>query len=401
MESPFRDDREAAHMRAEQLAEENDQLRRELEHAKNPNRAPSPPANKNALLLAAAASAVSVFGVVAFGLASFFIARRPVHVDASPLADGREHVSVTWTVEHVPTTKALHGVWTDGRDTYAVGEGGTILYRTPSGTWSSQQSGTTADLNAVLSDREGSVYAFGDRGTILRLAFDTRDWVAEKSNTAASLHAAVAFGPFSVLAVGSSGTALSRGGDDTWHFIPIPSQEDLYAISETQTGALYAVGNKGTILFGLEGPNVVAQKSGTTEDLRGIVSTGLGGDLFAVGMHGTAIRASSTSAVPWANERSEAQSDLLAATVVVRARYEQRSATSASIGETNAVVAVGRRGVYLVDNLHARNGFEVGVIAGGAELFAVAASDSEAYAVGASGTVVHGTFVPRGHDPGF
>ena len=97
-------------------------------------------------------------------------------------------------------------------------------------------------------------------------------------------------------------------------------------------------------------------------------------------------------ATPWASKRSETQSDLLGATVAL-AEYEVRGARD--------VVVVGRRGVYLVGNLHAKNGFQVGVSAGGADLFAVAASGNEGFAVGARGTIVHASFDAPPKDPGF
>lgn len=388
MESPFRDDREAAHMRAEQLAEENEQLRRELAEAKKPKLA-LPKRRPNYLAVAL----VLASGVVAslLGGVLFFRAPRP---EPLPVSDGKEHISVKWTAEQSPTTDTLRGVWTNGRDTYAVGENGVFVYRTPSGVWSSQRTGTSATLNCIVSGP--ATYAVGDRGTILRFASDTRSWIAEKSGTTENLYGLSVSEGFAV-AVGSNGTVLVRRKDEKWETVQTPTHEDLHAVGSAPVA--FAVGNKGTILFGLPDHGIVAQESGSAEDLRAIVSAA-SSEIFTVGTRGTVLRASSTSAVPWAHERSEAQSDLLAATVV-QAHYEQHSAGYSATGNTNAVLAVGRRGVYLVDNLHAKNGFEVGVVRGGTDLLAVSASGSEAFAVGANGTIVHGTFAPAGHDPGF
>ncbi|MEO6418169.1 MAG: hypothetical protein ABIP39_02090 [Polyangiaceae bacterium] len=382
MESPFRDDREAAHMRAEQLVEENEQLRRELAEAKKPKLPPLPVDPPKRMIMAAVSGGLVAVALAA-GAALFWV-RSPPRVNNPVATDGKEHISVKWVSEPSPTTDTLRGVWTNGRDTYAVGENGVFIYRTPSGVWSSQRTGTTATLNCIVSG--AATFAVGDGGTILRFASETRSWMTEKSGTNENLYG-VTLSEGSAVAVGSNGTVLVRGMDEKWKTVPTPTHEDLHAVGVA--GGLFAVGNRGTILFGLPDREVVAQQTGTAEDLRGIVSAA--SEIFTVGSHGTVLRASSASAVPWASERSEAQSDLLAA-AVVHAQYASRSAGYSATGSTNAVLAVGRRGVYLVDNLHAKNGFEVGVVQGGADLLAVGASGSEAFAVGAKGTIVHGSF---------
>ena len=124
MESPFRDDRVAAHMRAEQLAEENEQLRRELEEAKKPKDQQSG-MTRQRIPLVAVATGIAALGI---GLGVLLYTVEPARPVAVSRAHDGEHVQVKWTAENAPTTSALRGVWTDGRDTYAVGEAGTILY---------------------------------------------------------------------------------------------------------------------------------------------------------------------------------------------------------------------------------------------------------------------------------
>ena len=93
----------------------------------------------------------------------------------------------TWTAaSSVPTVKDLHGVDLVTRtsseapqtnqpsvrnyDAFAVGDNGAIIHSTDQcSTWSSQVSGTTKNLSAVLDCRcpSSDAWAVGDRGTIL------------------------------------------------------------------------------------------------------------------------------------------------------------------------------------------------------------------------------------------
>ena len=74
-----------------------------------------------------------------------------------------------WTlVEDVGTSKAITSIWNSGDGTlYATGHGGVIL-RNTGGTWSSMSSGTSKNLYGIGRFR-GNIYACGLDGTLLRL----------------------------------------------------------------------------------------------------------------------------------------------------------------------------------------------------------------------------------------
>jgi photosystem II stability/assembly factor-like uncharacterized protein len=75
----------------------------------------------------------------------------------------------TWTTQTSGTSADLNGVSAaDADHAWAVGEGGAIVYTSDAGaTWTTQTSGTSADLNGVSAADADHAWAVGARGTIL------------------------------------------------------------------------------------------------------------------------------------------------------------------------------------------------------------------------------------------
>jgi len=76
---------------------------------------------------------------------------------------------VSWTEETVPSGPELLAIWGTSDRIYVVGDGGTILQKTPGTAWTRMPTPATPRLTSIFGvDRD--VIAVGESGTILRLA---------------------------------------------------------------------------------------------------------------------------------------------------------------------------------------------------------------------------------------
>jgi photosystem II stability/assembly factor-like uncharacterized protein len=195
----------------------------------------------------------------------------------------------------------LYSVWgaADGKELWAVGEGGTILHSVDGATWKPQASHTTAKLFSVRSTGEGrAVWAVGERGTILQNTGGAV-WKLQASGTMADLLSVfVAADNKTTWVVGAKGTILRCVDGATWKPQMSGTEASLLAMYGTLDGTrLWVVGTGGTILTSTDGWTWQAQASNTTERIESAHGTGDGKTLWAAGSRGTILR--STDGMTW------------------------------------------------------------------------------------------------------
>jgi len=175
----------------------------------------------------------------------------PVQV---PTASGRAEPVLTppgWQREARVTVADLRAC-DEGPDpliAYAVGTGGTILrhYASPDRGWTSDASGTSADLNGV-AEMLGSVCAVGASGVATcMLDPATSTWKVENTRTRNDL-LGVGVTEARFFAVGRHGTILRSVGAGEWTE-ESSGDADLHAVlGDRFTDPAYVLGPRGTIL---------------------------------------------------------------------------------------------------------------------------------------------------------
>jgi photosystem II stability/assembly factor-like uncharacterized protein len=158
----------------------------------------------------------------------------------------RDPAKVTWKVEATGTHQDLLGAHGFGEFT-AVGRNGTIVHRDEQGAWSTQPSGTKADLFAT-SSRVGAAYAVGAGGVIVQREHDGRRWSPVTSGTTEDLFAVDVEGEDTVV-VGAHGTILRLTDPrEGFRIEPSGTTSDLYGVAHGRGYEFIAVGANGTIL---------------------------------------------------------------------------------------------------------------------------------------------------------
>lgn len=160
----------------------------------------------------------------------------------------------TWERMEVPASLPVHALWGTGRDAlWAVGWMGLILRHDGTG-WHRVQGGVTDDagryaavaenapLFAIDGREDGTAWAVGDRGTILRL--DGAAWHPEASGTRAHLRAVRCLSDGRVLAAGADGTILVRAPDGGWSAVPSPVGTTFTAALELEPGSVLLAGGR-------------------------------------------------------------------------------------------------------------------------------------------------------------
>lgn len=361
----YRDEREAALKRAENLAQENAQLHSELDALRGNNTSARSTGGGRATTRMPWVLAVAIGTLVLAGAgAGFFLAVRPMPPPASAnVLQLRGHWSPPAPVAQVP----LRGAVRSGSGTWAVGDRGTTLFRTePQGPWTPIPSGTGANLRAIV----GGAYliAVGDRGTALRFDADQRRWIAEDTHTTADLRA-VTVSNGVLFAAGSGGTVLKRDITGAWTAIASGVTVDLHGIVASPTDyTITAVGDGGTIVSGPSSATALhSQASPTTANLRAV--SAWNGNLLAVGDRGVMVATSDRS--PWVVVNSGQTADLFVVGAV-EIPYEERRENFSGSGSSTGFIAAGAGGAVLVERLGSTAGWRP-VRAGGAAVRAMVA----------------------------
>ena len=114
-------------------------------------------------------------------------------------------------------------------------------------TWEVMQSGTKRNLNSVSGFSDGTVYAVGSKGTILK--YDGSGWSPQESGTTWNLNTVWAAGTNTLYAVGDY-RGIFRGNGSTWGKIHgLGKNYPLYGIGgpDADNGKIIAVGKSNTI----------------------------------------------------------------------------------------------------------------------------------------------------------
>ncbi|MEZ4655603.1 MAG: hypothetical protein R3E12_18940 [Candidatus Eisenbacteria bacterium] len=162
----------------------------------------------------------------------------------------------TWQPQASGVSVSLHagGGFIDG-PAWAVGDGGTIVYRSPGQPWTSQVSGTSADLYGFAETPVGNV-AVGELGTILRSTDQGTTWIAKGSGTTATLFAvSVAKNDFNVLYAAGAGGVVVKSTDrgETWCRLLTGDTTDFYAIEAVSHLEVFVAGAGGRMLRTING----------------------------------------------------------------------------------------------------------------------------------------------------
>ncbi len=190
---------------------------------------------------------------------------------------------------------------------WAAGDNGTVLRWGPGAGWSAQQvTGTT--LRGVEAFQENDVC------TVMRYDGDT--WQAETVPAAVDFNDVAVTATGALWIVGDGGTILYRpAGGTTWQTIASGVTTDLRGVHAQNQGELggngyfaYFVGSGGTLLD-WDGTTVRSTPTVTTEDLTGVAGfPGIPG-VFGVGDNGTVVRHQYGH---WSLQNASTTTDLLA-----------------------------------------------------------------------------------------
>ena len=262
------------------------------------------------------------------------------------------------------------------RGRLALGDSGVLLHYNGV-TWTPQCTGTTRPLYAITVSYLGGLFLAGRDGTILELDTLNGWWSFQTSGTTSSLYG-LARAPAAIngtlVAVGAGGTIVGYDGT-RWSTENSGITTTLFSVAKVpMLPANYAVGAGGTILH-YDGLSWQAQSSGTTSDLHFVMvldST----DIYAGGADGTLLHSNGST---W----SRIAVSGLAATL---------HAADISLDTTGTVItgffAVGDSGTIL----HSFDGVTWTTQSSGTtnDLLGLwVFSDSNAFAVGAVGTILH------------
>lgn len=181
-----------------------------------------------------------------------------------------------WYIQTSGTTSDLHGVWfrPDGRNGFAVGDGGTIVRTSNAGaSWSIQPSNTTNALRDVWFTTSETGFAVGDAGTVMRTRNGGSSWTRLTSVPSIDGLRGVCFADTARgWVVGTNGTILRTGdAGATWTRVnPTAQQLNSVSFSDSLTG--WAVGEAGVICGTRDGGRswYIVQPAVTAQSLRGV-----------------------------------------------------------------------------------------------------------------------------------
>lgn len=100
------------------------------------------------------------------------------------------------------------------------------------------------DLRRMWGFSDGSFYAVGEAGTVVRYAGSS--WTMHETPTRADLHGIWASSPSDVYAAGFSGTVLHYDGTG-WSLVPSPTSTDLYAVWASASNDVFVAGSGGSV----------------------------------------------------------------------------------------------------------------------------------------------------------
>lgn len=160
-----------------------------------------------------------------------------------------------WQAMTVPSQLPLHGIWGLSLDNiFAVGWMGCLLHydgrqwRSLGGAVIDQKTERYAaceentPLFAIDGNQQGQAWAVGDNGTILH--FDGLNWQREKSATDVNLRAVLCVADGTVYAAGAGGTVLRRDAQGLWTNLNNPLSSGFHTLLLMDDGSLLLGGGR-------------------------------------------------------------------------------------------------------------------------------------------------------------
>ena len=275
------------------------------------------------------------------------------------------------TVDAVPATETLWGIWGDDKGwLVAVGDAGAAL--TFDGMqWRRHALPCSHRLAAVWGTSRRNVYTVGEGGTIVH--FDGTGWTRMATpGIGEALVAITGFGPHDAFAVGDGGVILRFDGV-AWRRQSSGTNEALYDVWGIDGNHVLAVGDAGAVMR-WNGRRWDGFQVGTDSAIYGAWGTALD-NIFLVGPSGTGLHYDGTR---WCRERVPLRADLLAVAGT-------RDGCPLAVGTLGATVLRDDR-QWRADDADGEINFR-GVWVG---------NDGRAYAVGDNGVIALCDFAPQG-----
>ncbi|MBI2889979.1 MAG: Ig-like domain repeat protein [Nitrospirae bacterium] len=207
-----------------------------------------------------------------------------------------------WTAQTSPTgSDTLEGVHcpVDASTCYAVGYSGRIIKTTNGSTWSTQTSGISTRINAVVCLNNNTCYAAGGSGaggspSLLKTTDGgATSWTSQTVCDASyGLWAIDCVDTNTCWAAGQNGTICKTiNGGSTWTPQTSGVTNWLYGLDAVDASTAYVVGNSGTVLKTSNGGSSwSSQTSGTSNTLYGIHFPVDGTTGYAAGASGTVLK---------------------------------------------------------------------------------------------------------------
>jgi photosystem II stability/assembly factor-like uncharacterized protein len=202
----------------------------------------------------------------------------------------------TWAAREVLGAGFMRGTWEASPGTYAVGDGGNLVYTSETGipgSWGAVPSNTTNALYGVWGSSTSDILAVGAGGVILHNTTAgvgvTGTWVKSIASSS-TLTGVWGSSASDVYVVGTAPAVIlhSTDGGTSWSSMAPPASAiGLYAVGGRSATDIYAVGATGGVIFHSSGNDVwTSETSPTTVDLFGVWEAS-SGDVYAVGRGGT------------------------------------------------------------------------------------------------------------------
>jgi hypothetical protein len=175
----------------------------------------------------------------------------------------------SWTTR-VATTSGIgfFGVTYSGTTFVAVGTGGVVRRSTDGLTWTSPNSGTTSQLNAVAARTTSSMLMVGLSG----IAFTSQDsgstWTSQSSGTTTTLRS-IAWGANTYVVVGDSGQIRTTPDGFTWTFRSSGTSNNFTRVKFVNN-VFIAVGESGLVRTSTDGITWVTVSVGTTQRIQDV-----------------------------------------------------------------------------------------------------------------------------------
>jgi hypothetical protein len=154
-----------------------------------------------------------------------------------------QYVDGAWQFQNIDGNPQFNDVWTDGTTSVAVGQDG-IIAISNGGDWSSENLPSRVALYGVSASTNGTIWIVGENGTVMNNA--SGEWEALDVGTSATLWG-VEVVDSTAFIVGNNGFAVRHDGEKATE-LPTGVDNNLYDITASGSGVIWAVGNRGATL---------------------------------------------------------------------------------------------------------------------------------------------------------